>query len=571
MDKPEQDRKRAGFQNRQAQPAGGRDRGRGGFKRASQAAGGTGDARGNSSAAKESAKAGSRRPTIRKPTARELALDVLTAVDTDKAYSNLKLNQALRQHELERAEAGLATELVYGTIQRLNTIDYYLNRFVAKGVGKLQPWVRNLLRLSFYQLYYLDRVPDHAAVNEAVNIAKKRGHQGISGMVNAVLRNVLRSKSELALPEGLSAVQRIALEHSHPEWMVARWIAGYGEETTRAICASNNEVPRVSVRNNALSQSRDSLLARLEAEGRSAALSALAPQGIVVTSGGNMALSDEYEQGMLSVQDESSMLVAEAVEPKPGMRVLDCCAAPGGKTAHMAEKMGDRGEIVACDLHPHKEQLIREQAHRLGINVIKTQIQDARRLGEAFAPGSFDRILLDAPCSGLGVIRRKPDLKWMKQEAEIGEIASLQYEILCSVERLLRPGGVLVYSTCTIEREENVELIERFLAEHPGYSLEADAAGLLTEDTLRRLQSGVPAEGMDKETAAGEGIALEGMTLEGKVMAGKTMEGTALKGAARQEPALPEARRELPDGMLQLLPQDALSDGFFIARLRKSS
>ncbi|MCP1305981.1 16S rRNA (cytosine(967)-C(5))-methyltransferase RsmB [Paenibacillus tyrfis] len=442
--------------------------------------------------------------------AREAALDVLVRIEQDRSYSNLLLNQTLQKYKLDKPDAGLATEIVYGTVQRLGTIDFFLERFVSKGLAKLQPWVRNLLRLSFYQLHYLDRIPDHAIVNEAVNIAKRQGHQGISGMVNGVLRSVLRSKSELVLPAGLPAERRIALAQSHPEWLVRRWIREFGEQTAERLCEANNTPPRVSLRANALKLGPDELAERLRQGGLEAEPSAVAPAGVIVRGGGNMALSPDYAAGLYSVQDESSMLVAEWVDPQPGERVLDCCAAPGGKTTHLAEKMGDRGEIVACDVHEHKRKLIEEQAERLALRSIRTLTADARQLAEHFAPESFDRILLDAPCSGLGVIRRKPDMKWSKSEAELTEICDIQRELLEAVHPLLKPGGVLVYSTCTVEMAENEDMIREFLANHPSFEAELPEV----PETLQ--------ERLDVELAA-----------------------------------------------VRIMPYDYGSDGFFIARLRK--
>lgn len=449
--------------------------------RSSQPSNASGAVRENARPKASSGKSGAAvKPPARKPsrgTAREAALDVLTRIDADRAYSNLLLNQTLQRYKLDKPDAGLATEIVYGTVQRLNTIDYFLTPFVAKGLAKLEPWVRSLLRLSFYQLYYLDRIPEHAIVNEAVNLAKRRGHSGISGMVNGVLRNVLRRKGELALPADLSPAARIALEESHPEWMVRRWMAQYGEAVTRDLCRANNEPPRVSLRVNRLRMEPQALIERLKKQGLDAQASALAPSGVVVRGGGNMALTPEFASGLFSVQDESSMLVAEWVDPQPGERVLDCCAAPGGKTTHLAEKMGDRGEIVACDVHEHKAQLIAEQAARLDLKSIRSQTADARELGRYYPPESFDRILLDAPCSGLGVIRRKPDLKWTKTEAEIASVCAVQRELLSSVAPLLKPGGVLVYSTCTVEKAENEEMVQCFLREHPEFSADAPPGG----------------------------------------------------------------------------------------------
>ncbi|WP_127489732.1 16S rRNA (cytosine(967)-C(5))-methyltransferase RsmB, partial [Paenibacillus ehimensis] len=234
------------------------------------------------------------------------------------------------------------------------------------------------------------------------------------------------------------------------------------------------------------------------------------PAGVIVRGGGNMALTPDYAAGLYSVQDESSMLVAEWVDPQPGERVLDCCAAPGGKTAHLAEKMGDRGEIVACDVHEHKRKLIEEQAERLTLRSVRTLTADARRLAEHFAPESFDRILLDAPCSGLGVIRRKPDMKWSKSEAELADICDIQRELLEAVHPLLKPGGVLVYSTCTVEKAENEEMIREFLECHPSFAPDLPEV----PQTLK--------EQVDEELAA-----------------------------------------------VRIMPYDYGSDGFFIARLRK--
>ncbi|NHN28451.1 16S rRNA (cytosine(967)-C(5))-methyltransferase RsmB [Paenibacillus sp. S3N08] len=404
-----------------------------------------------------------------KGTARELALDVLIRIEQDHSYSNLLLNQMLQKVDLDKQDIGLATEIVYGTIQRQNTIDYFLKRFVAKGLAKLDPWVRSLLRLSYYQMVYLDRVPDHAIVNEAVNLAKKRGHAGISGMVNGVLRNVIRQKDTLVLPGGLSTVERIALTYSHPEWMVKRWIRQFGESQTEQLCEANNKPPHVSIRTNTMKLSRAGLIELLNEAGLEAEPSSLAADGIIVKGGGNMALTPWYKDGLFSIQDESSMLVAETINAQPGEKILDCCAAPGGKTAHIAETMKDSGEIWACDIHEHKQSLIREQAKRLGLTSIHTKVADARDLPAHFAAGSFDRILLDAPCSGLGVIRRKPDMKWTKREQDLDEVCKIQRELLDKVHPLLRIGGVLVYSTCTMEVNENEGMVRTFLEHHPEF------------------------------------------------------------------------------------------------------
>ncbi|BFH15052.1 16S rRNA (cytosine(967)-C(5))-methyltransferase RsmB [Paenibacillus melissococcoides] len=449
-------------------------------------------------------------------TARDVALEVLVRVEKEGSYSNLELNRALKVAQLERADAGLATELVYGTIQRLNTIDGVLARKVQRGLAKLKPWVRNLLRMTAYQLRYLDRVPPHAAVNEAVAIAKRRGQQAMGGFVNGVLRAIMREPELWDAPPADGAVSRIAWEHSHPEWLVARWIAAYGEAETAAMCAANNQPPHGSARVNRLRGTREALLGEMRADGYRAEASALSPDGIVAAGAGNLAHSAWYRDGRLSVQDESSMLVVEALRPEPGMRVLDCCAAPGGKSTHIAERMGDRGEVTANDVHAHKVALIEEQAARLGLTSLRVLNVDAAELGQALPPASFDAVLLDAPCTGFGVIRRKPDIKWAKREEDVAAIAALQERLLAEAARMVRPGGRLVYSTCTVEPEENEDAVRRFLERTPGWALDASWTRALPQDVL--------------------------------------------DAALRRSPA----------GMLQVLPQDAGSDGFFIACLQRT-
>ncbi|WP_328804015.1 16S rRNA (cytosine(967)-C(5))-methyltransferase RsmB [Paenibacillus glycinis] len=457
------------------------------------------------------------KPEPRRKTAREVALDTLVRVMEAGAYSNLQLNRALQDAGLSKADAGLATELVYGTIQHQRLLDDRLNALITKGFAKLTPWVLALLRMSAYQLLLLDRIPPHAAVNEAVVIAKRRGHSGISGMVNGVLRNMERSLDELRQPIELAdPVRRIGIAHSYPDWLVRRWIDGYGEEIAERICASGNERPHASLRINPLKLSREKALELLAASGFEAEPSELAAEGVVVSGGGNLAQSDGYRDGWWTLQDESSMLVADACAPEAGMNVLDCCAAPGGKATQLAELMEDRGQVVANDIHPHKQQLIDEHAARLGLSSVLTVVGDAGKLTERFAPGSFDLVLLDAPCSGFGVIRRKPEIKWTKSEADVAAIASLQAELLDEAAKLVRPGGTLVYSTCTIEQEENEKQVLKFLSRHESYELDAEWPARV----LHPLRT--------------NGIIGDEF-----------------------------------EGMVQLLPQHFGSDGFFIARLKR--
>lgn len=407
---------------------------------------------------------------------RELAMDTLVKVAQTGAYSNLQLNRTLQEAQLQRADAGLVTEIVYGTIQRQATLDYYLSRFVSKGLHKLEPWVHQLLRMSAYQLLYLDRIPAHAAVNEAVTIAKKRGHSGISGMVNGVLRSIDRSRAELQAAQitNPNPIVEIALRHSYPEWLVSRWVDTYGVQTTEAICAAGNEQPHTSIRVNTLINSREAVIEQLREAGYEAEASVLAPAGIVVTRGGNLADTEGFREGQWTMQDESSMLVAEVVAPQPGMKVLDCCAAPGGKSTHLAELMGGKGKLWANDLHAHKRDLVVMQTERLKLRNVEAITEDALKLTERFAPESMDAVLLDAPCSGFGVIRRKPEIKWTKTAGDVSDIAAVQQRLLNGVCDLVRPGGILVYSTCTMEQSENEQQVSRFLQEHPEFELDSN-------------------------------------------------------------------------------------------------
>jgi 16S rRNA (cytosine967-C5)-methyltransferase len=406
---------------------------------------------------------------------RELALDALVKIEQQGAYSNLLLRQVLDKQSLDARDSALLTEIVYGTVQRQLTIDYVLNRLIERGISPFSPWLRACLRLSLYQMLFLDRIPDHAIVNTAVQIAKKRGHLGIAKLVNGVLRNAIRRKTEwLNASIHKDVVDRISYIYSYPQWLVTLWLSQYGEAVTEQICAAQLRPAKTSVRVNRMKTNRDDLLRQMQQRSLNAVASVLSKDGIVIERGGNIADSDWFRNGLCTIQDESSMMVAQALDARPGMKILDCCAAPGGKTTHIAETISDRGEIVAVDVHPHKKNLIIEQTKRLRLTCVETVTADAAKLRERFKEQTFDRILLDAPCSGFGVIRRKPDLKWRKSETDIREIVNLQQALLESVAPLLKSGGILVYSTCTLNRAENEQIINWFLRKHPHFLASPD-------------------------------------------------------------------------------------------------
>ncbi|WP_163970711.1 16S rRNA (cytosine(967)-C(5))-methyltransferase RsmB [Oceanobacillus halotolerans] len=398
---------------------------------------------------------------------REAVLDVLLRIDEDSGYSHLLINHEIKSRKLATKDEGLFTEIVYGTLQRKLTLDYYLEAFISK---KIEPWVKILLRMSLYQMIYLDKVPDHAILHEAVEIAKRRGHKGIASLVNGVLRNIQRK----GLPDTndiQDPSKRIAVETSHPKWLVKRWLDLYGETITRQMCEANLERKPISIRVQPLKITREDAIKKLEGLGFVAEPSTFSDQGIIVHKG-NILRTELFSKGFVTIQDQSSMLVGEMLSVKPRMRVLDACSAPGGKVTHIAEKMEDKGEIHAYDLHAKKTKLIDQKASDLGLTIIDTNQGDARNSHQVYDAETFDRILVDAPCSGLGVIRGKPDIKYSKKEADIERLAHIQQEILESVTPLLKKDGKLIYSTCTVDKHENEKVVKTFLDKHPEFMVD---------------------------------------------------------------------------------------------------
>lgn len=413
---------------------------------------------------------------------REVAFEALLKIENEEAYSNLLVNSVMKQGIINEKDAGLFTEIVYGTVQRKKTLDFFLRQYLLKKIKKKDEWVLTLLRMSLYQMVYLERIPDRAIIYEAVQIAKKKGHRGLASIVNGILRNVQRK----GLPEFNSIqnhVEQLSVMYSHPTWLVAQWIKQYGIETTIKICKANLERAPVTARVNVSKTSVSEVIERLEMEGVIAQKGNLSIEAIEVKHG-NLFATDVFKQGLVTVQDESSMLVGRAVDPQKGETVLDCCAAPGGKTTHLAELMNDEGEIIALDIYEHKVNLIEQQIERLQISSVKTKVVDAREAQQNFLNESFDRILVDAPCTGFGVLRRKPDIKWTKSEQDVGHMSSIQKEILHSVAPLLKKGGTLIYSTCTIEARENEQIIDSFLETHVDFSRDERLCERLPEKLL---------------------------------------------------------------------------------------
>ena len=392
-------------------------------------------------------------------TARNLALAVLEDVFVNQAYSNIALNKHLKGSQLSAADKGLVTEIVYGTVARKLTLEWYLSHFIEDR-DKLDNWLYILLLLSAYQLRYLDKIPSHAVVNEAVELAKAR-KKGSEKLVNAVLRRILR--------EGWPDIDSIkrknkrdSIAYSLPVWLVSKLKEEYGEERAQAIFKSLLVRNKASIRVTDLSR-KEEIKAVLEATD-----SPLAATGLVKEHG-HFAGHDLFSEGAITIQDESSQLVAPTLDLQGDEQVLDACAAPGGKTAHMASYLTS-GKVTALDLYDHKLDLIQENAERLGVaDRVQTQKLDARKVHEFFGRDSFDKILVDAPCSGIGLLRRKPDIKYNKETADFTSLQEIQLEILGSVCQTLRKGGIITYSTCTIVSEENFQVVEAFLESHPEF------------------------------------------------------------------------------------------------------
>ena len=404
---------------------------------------------------------------------RAAAVEVVHDVFENGAYANVALVNALRNGSYSDIDRRFMTELVYGTVKAAGTLDWIIRQYVSRPVSKMKPYIRAILRVGAYQLRYLEKVPDAAVCNESVEIAKKYGNAGEVKFVNAVLRNLARSPEKAAFPEGKGkATQHLALSSMHPEWIVRRWIKQFGYDAAERLCTFDNAPAVLSVRTNTLKTTRDELLSKLLEEGWDAEASEFAPEGIVCRgSHGSLDASRLLAEGYFQVQDESSMQVAHVLEPKPGEFVIDACSAPGGKTTHIAQLMQNKGRIAAFDLYEAKLKKINENAERLGITCIETHEGDARNIGKLYS-GMADRLLVDAPCSGMGVLRRRADARWSKTEKGNAELPSLQLEILDGAVPALKTGGILAYSTCTIEPAENQDVVTEFLKRHDEFVLE---------------------------------------------------------------------------------------------------
>ncbi|HAA24751.1 MAG TPA: 16S rRNA (cytosine(967)-C(5))-methyltransferase RsmB [Ruminiclostridium sp.] len=443
--------------------------------------------------------------------ARDTALKALIEIETKKAYSNLVLKKLLRSKSLDARDRAFVSELVYGTVSRKLTLDWIISQFSKTKLKKISLRVLSILRLGAYQIMFLDRVPDSAACDTSVELAKNYAKES-SGFVNGILRNISRNSAEIRMPENTgSAAYELSIKYSFPDFLVENWLNEYGREFTEKILESLLTRPDFYVRVNTLKTTPEAVIDELTAEGFEVLPGRFLNEALIIRNISDISSLKAYAEGRVTVQDESSMLVTKVLDPKPGEKILDVCAAPGGKSTHIAEHMKNEGYIVAWDIHEHKLDLIRNNARRLGVNIIEPALRDA--LEPVNEPeGKFHRVLVDAPCSGTGIIRRKPDIKWHRRPEDFGNLVEIQQKILYNASRYVMPGGVLVYSTCSLDPRENSAVVNAFIRENTNF--------------IPEPISGMPGIIGDKKEAAG--------------------------------------------GMLNLFPHIDGTDGFFIAKLKKN-
>lgn len=410
---------------------------------------------------------------------REAALRILHAADTRSAFTDRLLDGAHARGGPDARDQALMHELVKGTLRWRGRLDWALDPLVHIGLGQVQPWIKNILRLGAYQILFLDRVPPHAAVDESVKLAHKYGHPGTAGLVNSVLRRLAEERESLVPPAGDDA-ESLAVWGSHPRWIVERWLERFGPDATRALLLADNRAVPVGLRVNRLRLTRDELIARLAAAGVAATPARLAPELVWIEGTQAPGGLDVFKQGLCTAQDESEALVAHLVAPEPHERLLDLCAAPGGKSTHLAELMGDEGEVWAMERAEARVGALEATVARLGTHAVHVVLGDGRNY--AF-PMPFDRVLVDAPCSGFGVLGRRADARWRKGPELLRELPATQLDLLAAGGRRARPGGVLVYSVCSFEPEETRQVVERFLRQNPGFVLES-AHGLVPDELV---------------------------------------------------------------------------------------
>jgi len=411
---------------------------------------------------------------LRKKTPRAICLDIMNRVEEADLHPDRLLTDSFKRYRyFTSLDRGFLTELTYGVIRWREKLDWIIRRFSKIPFEKIELETLNILRLGLYQIFFLSRTPSSAAVNESVELSKRIRGKGGAGFVNAVLRSSIRQKEEIRYPHiHEDPALHLSVVQSHPLWLVQRWLKEMGVEETFKICKFDNQISPLTLRTNTLKIIRKDLIRKLEEKELKPLPATFSEEGILLQDPPPASELPFMKEGLYIIQDEASQLVTFLLDPKPGERILDACAAPGGKTTHMAQKMENRGEIYALDLSKGKLDLIEEMCQRLGIKIVKTTKGDAA--GSLPIPHGmkFDRILADVPCSGFGTLRKNPDLKWRRGERDIQRLSEFQVSILSNLSAYVKEGGVLIYSTCTVFHEENEGVAETFLGGHPEFQLD---------------------------------------------------------------------------------------------------
>ena len=402
--------------------------------------------------------------------ARETALRVLTSCRASGAWADAALKAQLGRDGLSGPEAALCSRIVYGVTQNRLLLDFYLAAYCSQKPDHLQPPLPDILRIGAYQVLFLDKVPDSAAVNTSVELAKTAGRGQAAGLVNAVLRKISQNKDSLPPVPERDEAKYLSIRYSHPKWLVKRLLVLLGREEAERFLAAGNSQPPTAAQVNPLRGTAVEVCKALEAEGIQAEFHPWLPDCLLLSGTGDLERLKAFQDGAFYIQDPAARLAVMAMDVRPGAQVLDVCAAPGGKSFAAAMAMEDRGRVLACDLRENKLKRIHDGAARLGLTCIETAAADGRRVRPEWA-GQFDAVLVDAPCSGLGIIRKKPDIRYKKAD-DLFSLPVIQHDILDNAAAYVRPGGVLVYSTCTVLPEENGQTVDTFLADHPDFSRE---------------------------------------------------------------------------------------------------
>ena len=400
--------------------------------------------------------------------AREIAYKVLLDIEKNKNYSNMAINKHFKDVKLSNQDRGLATEIIYGVIENKYYIDYMIDKLSKVKTNKMEIYVKTLLRMGIYQIMFLNSISDYAAVNETVNLAKKKNSK-VSGFINGILRNVIRQKETIGEIKIKDDIDYLAVKYSYEKWMIRNWMIHFGKDFTKELLEANGQRPSIYLRTNTLKITRDELIEKLEQQNVKASKVNVVDEAIKVENLKDIENNILYKEGLFTIQDISSMLVGKVINPKEKSLVLDVCSAPGGKTTHIATLMKNTGQVVSRDIYEHKLKLIKASSKRLNLTNVDVQEFDGLSLDKD-SIGKFDYVLADVPCSGLGIIRRKPEIKY-KEKEEFRDLPPIQKKILENASKYVKKGGTLIYSTCTIQDNENIDVINEFLQKNKNFEL----------------------------------------------------------------------------------------------------